>query len=55
MGYKIGVDDKIIKNLGTIGLKSLVFAVCTAGFSVLMTFLFFKLLGKLKKNKEEEC
>ena len=41
MGYKIGVDDKLLANFKIIGKQSLIFALCTAIGSVLFTYLCF--------------
>ena len=53
MGYKIGVDDEILSNFHIIGKQSVIFALCTAGGSVLFTYLCFMGIKTLSsKNKE---
>jgi len=53
MGYKIGVDDEILSNFHIIGKQSVIFALCTAGGSVLFTYLCFMGIKALSsKNKE---
>lgn len=42
MGYKIGINETIIKNFKNIGFQASVFAVSTCIFSVLITFILFK-------------
>lgn len=53
MGYKIGIDDTLLSNFHTIGKQSVIFALCTAGGSVLFTYLCFMVL-KLFSNKKGE-
>ncbi|WP_206039023.1 MULTISPECIES: hypothetical protein [Fusobacterium] len=53
MGYKIGIDDKIIANISKIGIQSLIFAICTTTFSVAFTYLCFKTLKKVFKEGEK--
>ncbi|MFK4785962.1 hypothetical protein [Fusobacterium sp. MFO224] len=55
MGYKIGINETIIKNFGNIGLQAIIFAVLTCVFSVIVTFLLFKLFKLIFKEKEEKC
>lgn len=53
MGYKIGIDDKIIANFTKIGFKAGVFSVCTVVFSVFITFILFKISFMFSKKEEE--
>ena len=53
MGYKIGVDDSIIANFKIIGKQSVIFAVLTAGGSVLFTYLCFLGIKALTSDKKE--
>ncbi|MFR9018666.1 MAG: LysO family transporter [Fusobacterium sp.] len=53
MGYKIGIDDSLLANFKIIGKQSVIFALCTAGGSVLFTYLCFMGIKTLSsKNKE---
>lgn len=53
MGYKIGIDDSLLANFKIIGKQSVIFALCTAGGSVLFTYLCFIGIKALSsKNKE---
>lgn len=54
MGYKIGVDDGIIANFKIIGKQSVIFAVLTAGCSVLFTYLCFMGIKALNSGKKEK-
>ena len=54
MGYKIGVDDSIIANFKIIGKQSVIFAILTAGGSVLFTYLCFLGIKALTSDKKEE-
>lgn len=51
MGYKIGIDDSILANFHIIGKQSVILAVCTAGFSVLFTFICFSGFKFLTKKQ----
>lgn len=54
MGYKIGIDDSILSNFKIIGKQSIIFALFTAGGSVLFTYLFFNGIKIFSaKNKKE--
>ncbi|MCF2624929.1 hypothetical protein I6E17_01900 [Fusobacterium perfoetens] len=54
MGYKIGVDDSILLNFKIIGKQSVIFALCTAGGSVLFTYICFMGIKFFSsKNKKE--
>ncbi len=53
MGYKIGVNDNIIANFKTIGKQSVIFALLTAGGSVLFTYLCFMGIKAFSRKKEE--
>lgn len=53
MGYKIGVDDEILSNFHIIGKQSVIFALCTAGGSVLFTYLCFNIMKILFNQKKE--
>lgn len=59
MGASIGADKEIIKNLPTIGLKSLLFAIATIGFSIILIyFLSENLISKKNRdlgNEEASC
>lgn len=55
MGYKIGINETIIKNFGSIGFQASIFAFLTCIFSVIITFLLFKLFRFSSKNKEDKC
>lgn len=50
MGYKIGVDDSILSNFKIIGKQSVIFAVFTAGGSVLFTYLCFMGIKAFSSN-----
>lgn len=54
MGYKIGVDDGILSNFQIIGKQSVIFALCTAGGSVLFTYLCFLGIKALSSKKNGE-
>lgn len=43
MGYKIGSNENIIKNFQIIGFQAFIFATLTCIFSVIVTFLLFRL------------
>lgn len=43
MGYKIGINETIIKNFKNIGFQASIFAILTCIFSVLITFILFKI------------
>lgn len=43
MGYKIGSNENIIKNFQIIGFQAFIFAAFTCIFSVIVTFILFKL------------
>ncbi|MGL4652259.1 LysO family transporter [Cetobacterium sp.] len=45
MGYKIGSDDKIIKEFPTLGLYGLIIAILSILGSILITRLFFQRRG----------
>lgn len=51
MGYKIGVDDKILLNFKNLGIESFIFAICTGGGSIIVTFIFFKIINRMFKQK----
>ncbi len=56
MGYKIGINDSILKNLPSIGMKALIFGLLTSIFSIFTTFLIFKFTKSFSKDKgEEKC
>lgn len=48
MGIKIGADDNIFGALGTIGLKSLLIAVCVVAGSIIFTKFLEKIIGGRK-------
>lgn len=48
MGLKIGSDDSIFNNLGTIGLNSFVLAISVIIGSIFFTKLFEKILRRKK-------
>ena len=54
MGYKIGIDDSLLANFKIIGKQSVIFALCTAGGSVLFTYLCFNIM-KIFFNKKKEA
>lgn len=39
MGIRLGMDKKVIASIGQIGIKAAIFAIVTAGFSVIFVFL----------------
>lgn len=41
MGYKIGINDNILANFKIIGGQAVIFAICTAGGSILFTYFCF--------------
>lgn len=51
MGVGIGKDEKIVKNIFSLGFKAAVIAILTVTFSVLAVHLFARLRGKHKENK----
>ena len=53
MGYSIGVDDQIIAKVPVMGGKAVIFAAFTCGFSVLLTFLFYKIFSKNSKTNND--
>ncbi|MDP0506205.1 MAG: hypothetical protein Q7K47_03155 [Fusobacterium sp. JB019] len=55
MGYKIGINETIIRNFGNIGFQASIFAILTCIFSVIITFLLFKLFKLPAKKKEDKC
>jgi len=44
MGIRLGMNEQVVSSIGQIGFKSLVFAILTAGFSVVFVFLARKKL-----------
>lgn len=46
MGLKIGSDDNIFNNLGTIGFNSFILAISVIIGSIFFTRLFEKILGR---------
>lgn len=46
MGVRLGMDEQVVSSIGQIGIMAAVFAIVTAGFSVLLVYLsrkrFFK-------------
>ncbi|WP_203522467.1 hypothetical protein [Fusobacterium sp. IOR10] len=55
MGYKIGINETIIKNFKNIGFQASIFAISTCVFSVLITFILFKISKIfLKKSNIEK-
>lgn len=54
MGYKIGINDNILSNFKTIGGQAVVFAVCTAGGSILFTYLCFLGIKALSSGNKNE-
>jgi len=39
MGIRLGMDEQVVSSIGQIGVKAAVFAIITAGFSVIFVFL----------------
>lgn len=39
MGIRLGMNEQVISSIGQIGFKSVVFALFTAGFSIIFVFL----------------
>ncbi len=39
MGVRLGMDEHVVASIGQIGFKALVFAIFTAGFSIMFVFL----------------
>ncbi|MGL4392407.1 MAG: LysO family transporter [Fusobacteriaceae bacterium] len=46
LGYKIGINDKIVSNIYKIGARSFLIAFFAILGSLLMTFVFFRIVGK---------
>lgn len=46
MGLSIGINPKILNNLDTIGLSSLIFALLTTVFSIVFVFFIGKIILK---------
>lgn len=44
MGIRLGMNEQVVSSIGQIGFKSVVFALLTAGFSVIFVFLVRKKL-----------
>jgi len=44
MGVRLGMNEQVVSSIGQIGFKAIVFALFTAGFSVIFVFLFRKKL-----------
>ncbi|WP_326910864.1 LysO family transporter [Sedimentibacter sp. MB31-C6] len=44
MGIRVGMDEQVVSSIGQIGIKAAVFAVITAGLSVLFVFIARKKL-----------
>ena len=46
MGVRLGMDEQVVSSIGQIGVMAAVFAIVTAGFSILFVYLsrkrFFK-------------
>ena len=46
MGVRVGMDEQVVSSIGQIGFMAAVFAVVTAGFSILFVYMarrkFFK-------------
>lgn len=39
MGVKVGMDEQVVSSIGKIGIMAAVFAVVTAGFSILFVYI----------------
>jgi len=50
MGVSLGLNKSILNNLKNIGIKSLVFAVLTSTFSIIMVYFTTKFILKGDKN-----
>lgn len=46
MGANLGLDENVLKNVGTMGVNASIFSVFTIGFSVLGIFIYKKLFMK---------
>ncbi len=58
IGLSIGINDTVIRSLGTIGLQSMLLALSAIAFSVLFVFLMEKTclpLANIRKRVEEEA
>lgn len=42
MGVRLGMNEQVVSSIGQIGFKAVVFALFTAGFSVIFVFLVRK-------------
>lgn len=52
MGITIGINDEVISNLFTIGLKSAIISVFTVGFSILFVHFVKKFISMEEKKIE---
>jgi len=44
MGVRVGMDEQVISSIGQIGLKAVIFAVVTAGLSILFVHILSRRL-----------
>jgi len=44
MGIRVGMDEQVVSSIGQIGIMAAVFAVSTAGFSILFVYIARKKL-----------
>ncbi|MBE9488303.1 MAG: LysO family transporter [Bacteroidetes bacterium] len=54
LGISVGGDEKVMNNLPTLGLNALIITAGAMLGSMIMAFLVYKLIQKLKRKREYE-